>query len=80
MHKEVPGYWDRHDAVMRRCRALERHAAALRGELLRLAGGEVGGRQRTDRTLRALQEELRRADALAGEFTRGGADDGRRAA
>jgi len=69
MRKEVVGYWDRHEAVMRRCRALERHAASLRGELLRLAGGE-GGRRRADRALRALHEELQRATALADEFDR----------
>jgi hypothetical protein len=67
MSKQVTGYWDRHEAVMRRCRALERHAASLRGELLRLAGGE-GGRRRADRALRALQQELQRAQLLANEF------------
>jgi len=61
------GYWERHEAVMRRCRALERHASSLRGELLRLAGGE-GGRRRADRALRALHGELQRAHLLADEF------------
>lgn len=63
----------RHEAVMRRCRALERHAATLRGELLRLAGGE-GGRRRADRALRALREELLRAARLADEFEGAPAD------
>jgi len=74
MSKEVIGYWDRHEAVMRRCRALERHAASLRGELLRLAGGE-GGRGRADRALRALHEEVQRAGRLADEFERTPAGD-----
>ena len=80
MSKEVTGYWDRHEAVMRRCRALERHAASLRGELLRLAGGE-GGRRRADRALRALREEVQRAGLLADEFERAPGDEyGRRVA
>ena len=60
MNKPDEGY----DAVMRQCRAIERHAAALRGELLWLAGGE-GERRRVDRALRAVHEQLRRAEALA---------------
>ena len=56
-----------YEAVMRQCRAIERHAATLRGELLWLAGGE-GERRRVDRALRALQEQLRRAGALADGF------------
>jgi hypothetical protein len=64
---------DDYEAVMRQCRAIERHAAALRGELLWLAGGE-GGRGRVDRALRAVHEQLRRAEALAQRFE----DDGRR--
>jgi len=74
MSKEVIGYWDRHEAVMRRCRALERHAASLRGELLRLAGGE-GGRGRADRALRALHQEVQRAGRLADEFEHAPGDD-----
>ena len=60
---------DRYEATMRQCRHLERHAAALRGELLFLAGGEAG-RGRVDRALGALREQLRRAEALADEFAR----------
>ena len=62
----------RYDAVMRQCRSIERHAAALRGELLWLAGGE-GERGRVDRALRALEEQLRRAEGLADDFEPGGA-------
>jgi hypothetical protein len=57
----------RYDAVMRQCRAIERHAAGLRGELLCLAEGE-GDRQRVDRVLRALREQLHRAEVLADAF------------
>jgi hypothetical protein len=57
----------RYEAVMRQCRSLERHAAALRGELLWLAGGE-GARPRVDRALRALHEQLRQAQVLADDF------------
>lgn len=53
-----------YEAVMRQCRAIEKHAAALRGEMLWLAGGE-GARGRVDRALRAVHEQLRRAEALA---------------
>jgi len=62
-----------YEAVMRQCRAIERHAATLRGELLWLAGGE-GERRRVDRALRAVHEQLRRAEALAQRFE----DEGRR--
>ena len=64
MRNEQPADGARYDAVMRQCRALERHAAALRGELLWLAEGE-GARPRVDRALRAVHEQLRRAEALA---------------
>jgi hypothetical protein len=57
----------RYEAVMRQCRAIERHAATLRGELLWLAGGE-GERGRVDRALRALDAQLQRAGALADDF------------
>ena len=57
----------RYDATMRQCRALEKHAASLRGELLWLAGGE-GDRRRVDRALGALHEQLKRAQALADAF------------
>ena len=63
----------RYDATMRRCRSIERHAAALRGELLWLAGGE-GNRRRVDRALAALGEELRRAQLLADSFGNGERD------
>jgi hypothetical protein len=78
MREEAAASWHRHDEVMRRCRAIERHAAALRGELLRLAAGEGACRRRADRALRALHEELRRAATLAEQYTRAG--DGRRVA
>ena len=57
----------RYAQVMRQCRSIERHAAALRGELLWLAEGE-GGRRGVDRALRALHEQLSQAEALAGRF------------
>jgi len=57
----------RYEAVMRQCRAIEKQAAALRGELLWLAGGE-GGRGRVDRALRALDAQLHRAHALADDL------------
>jgi len=60
----------RYGAVMRQCRNIERHAAALRGELLWLAGGE-GARLRVERALRALHEQLRQAGALAEEIDAG---------
>jgi hypothetical protein len=63
-----------YDAVMRQCRAIDKHAAALRGELLWLAGGE-GGRARVDRALRAVHEQLRRAEALARRFEDAGRRD-----
>lgn len=66
----------RYHATMRQCRALERRVAALRGELLWLADGE-GDRQRVERALGGLREQLRLAGALADEFdgARGGARD-----
>ena len=57
----------RYDAVMRQCRAIERHAAALRGGLLWLADDETA-RVRVQRSLRALREQLRQAEALANDF------------
>jgi hypothetical protein len=57
----------RYDATMRQCRAIERRAAALRGELLWLAGGE-GDRGRVERALQALREQVRLAGALADQF------------
>jgi hypothetical protein len=57
----------RFDAVMQRCRRIERQAASLRGEMLWLAEGE-GNRGRVDRALRALREQLRQAEALADEI------------
>jgi hypothetical protein len=70
---------DRYEAVMRQCRAIERQAAGLRGELLWLAEGE-GGRQRVDRSLRALREQLQRVEALADDFECGPAGGRRDAA
>ena len=67
MEKGIAGAQDRYDATMRQCRVLERHAASLRGELLCLAEGE-GNRQRVERTLGALREQLRRAEVLADAF------------
>jgi len=67
MHEGMGQATHGYDAVMRQCRAIERHAASLRGELLCLAGGE-GQRRRVDRALHALQEQLRRAQALADGF------------
>ena len=58
---------ERFEATMRQCRALERHVAALRGELLWMADGE-GERARVDRALGALREQLRQAEALADRF------------
>ena len=57
----------RYDAVMRQCRAIERHAAALRGGLMWLADDE-SARVRVERTLRALHEQLRQAEVLANGF------------
>ena len=57
----------RYDAAMRQCRAMERRIAALRGELLMLAGGERD-RRRVDRALSALREQMRRAEALVDDF------------
>lgn len=53
-----------YEAVMQRCRRIERQAASLRGEMLWLAEGE-GDRQRVERALRALREQVRQAEALA---------------
>jgi hypothetical protein len=69
----------RYAAVMQACRALERHAAALRGELLWLAGGE-GGRLRVDRALDKLQAQLLRANSLADELAAANDDGARDAA
>jgi hypothetical protein len=57
----------RFDAVMQRCRRIERQAASLRGEMLWLAEGE-GDRSRVERALRALREQLRQAEVLADEI------------
>jgi hypothetical protein len=57
----------RFDAVMQRCRRIERQAASLRGEMLWLAEGE-GDRRRVERALRALREQLRQAEALADQI------------
>ena len=57
----------RYEAVMRQCRAIERHAAALRGGLMWLADDETA-RVRVERSLRALHEQLRQAEALARDF------------
>ena len=57
----------RYDAAMRQCRAMERRIAALRGELLMLAGGERD-RRRVDRALSALREQMRRAEALVDDY------------
>ena len=78
MHEATPESRGRYDAVMRQCRAIERHAAALRGELLWLAGGE-SARPRVDRALRALHQQLRHAEALADDFE-SGAEQSRNAA
>jgi len=59
------------DAVMQRCRRIERRAAALRGEMLWLAEGE-GDRSRVERALRALREQLRQVEVLADEIDPGG--------
>ena len=67
MHEADRDGRESYDAVMRQCRAIERHAAALRGELLWLAGGE-GARPRVDRALRALHQQLRHAEAMADGF------------
>jgi hypothetical protein len=58
---------DRFDAVMQRCRRIERQAASLRGEMLWLAEGE-GDRARVERALRALREQLRQAEVLADQI------------
>jgi hypothetical protein len=63
------GMHEAYEAVMQRCRGIERHAASLRGEMLWLAEGD-GQRQRVDRALRALREQLRQAEALADEIDR----------
>ena len=57
----------RYEAVMRQCRAIERHAAALRGGLMWLADDETA-RVRVERSLRALREQLRQAEALANDL------------
>ena len=57
----------RYEATMRQCRALERRVAALRGELLWMVEGE-GDRQRVQRALGGLREQLRLAEALADDF------------
>ena len=57
----------RFDAVMQRCRRIERQAASLRGEMLWLAEGE-GDRRRVERALRALRAQLSQAEALADEI------------
>ena len=64
---QIGGIEGRYDATMRQCRALERRVAALRGELLWMADGE-GDRQRVERALGGLREQLRLAGALADEF------------
>ena len=64
---ESVGIDGRYDATMRQCRVLERRLAALRGELLWMAEGE-GDRQRVERALGGLREQLQLAGALADAF------------
>ena len=71
---QIGGIDGRYDATMRQCRALERRVAALRGELLWMVEGE-GDRQRVQRALGGLREQVRLAEALADDF-----DDARDAA
>ena len=67
MQMQIGGNDTRFDATMRQCRALERRVAALRGELLWMAEGE-GDRQRVQRALGGLREQVRLAEALADDF------------
>ena len=67
MQMQIGGNDTRYEAAMRQCRALERRVAALRGELLWMVEGE-GDRQRVQRALGGLREQLRLAEALANDF------------
>ena len=67
MQMQTSGNDNRYDATMRQCRALERRVAALRGELLWMVEGE-GDRQRVQRALGGLREQVRLAELLADGF------------